>query len=89
MRSFVQKTIIKSGLVSVIIPTYNTNELFLRQAIDSVVAQTYDNWELLIIDDSTTSPVENIVKLVDIFLHTEFEGGRHSNRIQKIMSLEK
>lgn len=57
-----QKAIIKSGLVSVIIPTYNTNELFLRQAIDSVVAQTYDNWELLIIDDSTTSPVENIVK---------------------------
>ena len=33
--------------------------------------------------------VENIVKLVDIFLHTEFEGGRHSNRIQKIMNLEK
>ena len=56
-----QKTLVKSGLVSIILPTYNTDELFLRQAVDSVVAQTYDNWELLIIDDSTTSPVENII----------------------------
>ena len=61
MRLFVQKALVKSGLVSIILPTYNTDELFLRQAVDSVVAQTYDNWELLIIDDSTTSPVENII----------------------------
>lgn len=33
--------------------------------------------------------VENIVKLVDIFLHTDFEGGRHTARIDKIMQLEK
>ena len=57
-----QKTIIKSGLVSIILPAYNTREEFLRAAIESVTAQTYTQWELLIIDDSTTAPVESIVK---------------------------
>lgn len=30
-----------------------------------------------------------IVKLIDIFLKTEFEGGRHARRLEKIMSLER
>ena len=51
-----------SNLVSVVLPAYNTTEEFLRAAIESVTAQTYDKWELLIIDDSTTAPVESIVK---------------------------
>ena len=53
--------LLKTGTVSVILPAYNTPEEFLRQAVDSVVAQTYENWELLIIDDSTTSPVGKII----------------------------
>lgn len=28
------------------------------------------------------------VELVDVFLHTEFEGGRHARRVEKIMALE-
>ena len=51
-----------SHLVSVVLPAYNTPEEFLRASIESVTAQTYDKWELLIIDDSTTVPVESIVK---------------------------
>lgn len=42
-----------TGLVSVIVPVYNTQE-FLQQCLESVLAQTYSNWELLLIDDGST-----------------------------------
>jgi glycosyltransferase involved in cell wall biosynthesis len=42
-------------LVSVILPVYNTPEHYLREAIDSVRAQLYTNWELCIADDCSTS----------------------------------
>lgn len=37
---------------SILVPLYNTPEKFLRQAIDSVIAQTYPNWELCMADGS-------------------------------------
>ena len=40
---------------SIIMPVYNTNERYLRSAIDSVLGQVYENWELCIADDSSTS----------------------------------
>ena len=43
-------------LISVIMPTYNTPELYLREAIDSVLAQVYDRFELCIADDASTAP---------------------------------
>ena len=36
--------------VSVIIPVYNT-EKYIKTTVDSIVAQTYSDWELLLIDD--------------------------------------
>jgi glycosyltransferase involved in cell wall biosynthesis len=42
-----------SGLVSVIMPVFN-GERFLRQAIESVFAQTYRNWELIAVNDGST-----------------------------------
>ena len=39
--------------VSVVMPCHN-GEKHLRQAVDSVLAQTYEDWELLIIDDAST-----------------------------------
>lgn len=42
--------------ISVIMPTYNTPELYLREAIESVITQIYDNWELCIADDASTAP---------------------------------
>lgn len=39
--------------VSVIIPTYN-RETLLPRALDSVVAQTYEDWEIVLIDDGST-----------------------------------
>jgi glycosyltransferase involved in cell wall biosynthesis len=40
-------------LVSVITPTYN-REPYLREAVASVIAQTYEHWELLVVDDGST-----------------------------------
>jgi len=42
--------------VSIVIPVYNTAEKFLRQALESVLAQGYSCWELCIADDASTEP---------------------------------
>ena len=39
--------------VTVVIPTFNRLAL-LREAVESVKAQTYDDWELLVVDDGST-----------------------------------
>ena len=52
-------------LVSVIMPSYNTGE-YIAASIEFVLAQTYPNWELLIVDDcSTDSTVEVIRRYQD------------------------
>jgi O-antigen biosynthesis protein len=43
-------------LFSIIMPVYNTNTSFLKQAIDSVLAQTYPYFELCIADDASSDP---------------------------------
>lgn len=43
-------------LVSIIMPVYNTGKL-LRHTIDCIIAQSYENWELLLIDDGSTDHI--------------------------------
>ena len=43
-------------LISIVMPVYNVEERWLRQAIDSVIAQSYPHWELCIADDASTMP---------------------------------
>ncbi len=49
---------------SILVPLYNTPEKFLTEAIDSVIAQTYGNWELCLADgsDGAHAYVETICK---------------------------
>lgn len=48
-------------LISIVLPVYN-GERFLRASIDSVIAQTYQNWELLVVDDCSTDSTASIVR---------------------------
>lgn len=47
-------------LISVIIPTYNRAAL-LDDALESVIAQTYGNWECIVVDDGSTDATKEVV----------------------------
>ena len=56
----------ENGLVSVIMPSWNTGK-FIAESIQSVINQTYKNWELIIVDDCSTDNTDEIVgKFTDI-----------------------
>ena len=48
-------------LISVIIPAYNA-EQFLDETLESVLSQTYENWECIIVNDGSTDNTEEIAK---------------------------
>ncbi|MBD8496252.1 glycosyltransferase [Pseudomonas syringae] len=56
-------SISKSIKFSIVLPTYNTPEKYLRKCIESVTSQSFQNWELCIADDASTSP--NVKKVLE------------------------
>ena len=48
-------------MISVIIPVYNVAP-YLRECLDSVLAQTFTDWELLVVDDGSNDSTEDILK---------------------------
>lgn len=52
--------------VSVLFPVYNTDEKYLREAVQSVLNQTFKDFEFIILNDASTDPnVEKVVKSYD------------------------
>lgn len=48
-------------LVSIITPNYN-GQKFIKNTIESVIKQTFQNWEMLIVDDGSTDGSDKIIK---------------------------
>jgi glycosyltransferase involved in cell wall biosynthesis len=52
-------------LVSVIVPTYNRGSLLTERVIPSVLAQSYKNFELIVVGDHCTDDTEHLVRKID------------------------
>jgi O-antigen biosynthesis protein len=63
VRASKQKPLAAVPLVSVIMPAYDSDERCFRAAIDSVRAQSYSNWELIIVDDG--SPTQHVWAIIE------------------------
>lgn len=50
-----------NDMVSIVLPVYN-GEKYLKESIESIVNQTYQNWELIIIDDGSTDSTAQIAR---------------------------
>ena len=50
-----------NGLVSIIMPSYNTAN-YIGESINSVINQSYKNWELIIVDDCSTDNTDEVIK---------------------------
>ena len=58
----------KQNLISVIMPVYKTEEIYLRRAIESAIHQSYQNLEIVIVDDGAP---ETCAKLLDIYAEND------------------
>jgi len=58
-------------LISIIMPTYNSDPIYLSAAIESVVNQIYPNWEMCIADDASTDH-----QVIEILKHYQAQDNR-------------
>lgn len=70
-------------MVSIIMPTYN-REKTIKRAIDSILEQTYQDFEIIIVDDNSKDNTEQIVKSIEdrriIYIRNEENKGANASR---------
>ena len=69
---------INGAIISIVMPVYNGSNL-IEETIDSIIAQSYTNWELIIVNDKSTDDTveivnsyiikDNRIKLIDLKLN--------------------
>jgi len=72
----------KEELVSIIMPAYNCGD-FIGIALDSVINQSYKNWELIVVDDAST---DNTAGVVDKY--TKKDSRIKYHRLDKTLGLQ-
>lgn len=74
---------------SILVPLYETAEIYLREMVDSVLNQSYGNFELILADASTSDSVEKIIKTYDdkriFYRRLRQNGGISANTNQALM----
>lgn len=76
----------RESLVSVILPTFNRGRI-ISKAIESIVNQTYSNWELFIVDDGSTDNTADVVKCythdsrIKYISYPDRKGANHARNI--------
>lgn len=74
-------------LVSVVMPTYN-HARYIRRAIESVLAQTHEHWELIVVDDQSTDNTAQVVaQFRDPRIHYALENHRGVERLAETMNV--
>lgn len=70
---------IENPLISIVIPVYN-GEKYLGEAIDSALAQTYQNYEIVVVNDGSTDKTNEVVEKYSekIRFYTKLNGGQSS-----------
>ena len=67
----------EAGLVSIIMPSYNTAS-FIEETIQSVLNQTYTNWELIIVDDCSTDNTDEVLENIKDSRSRYFKNDKNS-----------
>lgn len=70
-------------LVSILMPAYNA-ELYIKTAIESIISQTYPNWQLLICDDGS---VDGTYSVICDFSDSRIKLFKNSNNIGNVKTV--
>ena len=81
----------ESPLMSIIIPVYNVEQVWLEKAIQSVERQWYKNWEIILVDDASTNSetIDYLKGIVSLKIKIKFlkENGNISKASNEALSL--
>lgn len=82
----------KNPEISVLVPVYNTKETYLRECIESILSQTFNNFELLILNDGSINNVEEVIKSYNdkrIFYYKNWKSEGITKSRNKLLKLAK